>query len=60
VLGYDPTHQRRADHQDITVATGRDFADVTSTSGVFTGTAIGKLHWSKQAVNLTRGMHPAA
>jgi transglutaminase-like putative cysteine protease len=60
VLGYDPTHQRRADHQYITVATGRDFADVTSTSGVFTGTAIGKLHWSKQAVNLTRGMHPAA
>jgi transglutaminase-like putative cysteine protease len=60
VIGYDPTHHRRADHQYIAVATGRDFADVTSTSGVFTGAAVGELHWSKQAVNLTRKMHPAA
>ena len=39
----------RTDRHYITVATGRDFADVSPTSGVFTGAAIGKLHWSKQA-----------
>jgi transglutaminase-like putative cysteine protease len=48
-VAYDPTHHRRADRKYIMVATGRDFADVSSTSGVFTGAAIGKLHWSKQA-----------
>jgi transglutaminase-like putative cysteine protease len=49
VIACDPTHHRRADRDYIVVATGRDFADVTSTSGVFTGAALGKLHWSKQA-----------
>ena len=48
-LAFDPTHHRRVDHKYITVAVGRDFADVTSTSGVFSGSATGKLHWSKQA-----------
>jgi transglutaminase-like putative cysteine protease len=49
IVAYDPTHHRRAGLNYITVATGRDFADVTSTSGVFSGSATGKLHWSKQA-----------
>jgi transglutaminase-like putative cysteine protease len=49
VLGFDPTHHRRVGPSYITVAVGRDFADVTSTSGVFSGSATGKLHWSKQA-----------
>jgi transglutaminase-like putative cysteine protease len=49
VLAYDPTHHRPAEQGYITVATGRDFADVTATSGVFSGAATGKLHWSKQA-----------
>jgi transglutaminase-like putative cysteine protease len=49
VVAYDPTHHRRTNRNYITVATGRDFADVSPTSGVFTGAAIGKLHWSKQA-----------
>jgi transglutaminase-like putative cysteine protease len=48
-VAYDPTHHRRADAKYITVATGRDFADVTPTSGVFSGFATGKLHWSKRA-----------
>ena len=48
-VAYDPTHHRCADRTYVMVATGRDFADVSSTSGVFTGSAIGKLHWSKQA-----------
>ena len=49
VVAFDPTHHRRTDGKYITVATGRDFADVSPTSGVFTGAATGKLHWSKQA-----------
>jgi transglutaminase-like putative cysteine protease len=53
MLAYDPTHHRRAGLNYIVVATGRDFADVTATSGVFTGSASGRLHWSKQAAALT-------
>lgn len=49
VVAFDPTHHRRVGPNYITVAVGRDFADVTSTSGVFSGSATGKLHWSKQA-----------
>ena len=49
VVAYDPTHHRRARLDYLTVAVGRDFADVTMTSGVFTGAATGRLHWSKQA-----------
>ena len=49
VVAFDPTHHRRAEKNYITVATGRDFADVTPTSGVFSGAATGRLHWSKQA-----------
>ena len=60
VVGYDPTHCRPTDHQYIMVAVGRDFADVTSTSGVFTGAALGKLHWSKHAVPVGRPLNPAA
>jgi transglutaminase-like putative cysteine protease len=48
-LALDPTHHRRADARYITVATGRDYADVSPTSGVFSGAATGKLHWSKHA-----------
>jgi transglutaminase-like putative cysteine protease len=53
MVAYDPTHHRRAGLNYIVVATGRDFADVTATSGVFTGSASGRLHWSKQASVLT-------
>jgi transglutaminase-like putative cysteine protease len=49
IVAYDPTHHRRAGQNYITVATGHDFADVTTTSGVFSGSATGKLHWSKQS-----------
>ena len=49
LMAFDPTHHRRVGHNYITVAVGRDFGDVTSTSGVFSGSATGKLHWSKQA-----------
>ena len=49
VLAYDPTHHRRAGMSYITVAVGRDFADVTPTSGYFTGAASGALSFSKRA-----------
>jgi transglutaminase-like putative cysteine protease len=49
VVAFDPTHHRRAGLNYVTVAVGRDFADVTMTSGVFSGAASGRLHWSKQA-----------
>ena len=49
VVAFDPTHHRRARLVYLTVAVGRDFGDVTMTSGVFTGAATGRLHWSKHA-----------
>jgi transglutaminase-like putative cysteine protease len=49
VVPYDPTHRRRATLGYISVAVGRDFADVTPTSGYFTGAAVGKLSASKHA-----------
>ena len=49
VIAYDPTHHRRARMDYITVATGRDFADVTPTSGTYGGPAVGRLAYTKQA-----------
>ena len=49
VIAFDPTHQRRAGLNYITVAVGRDYADVAPTSGTFVGPAAGRLSASKQA-----------
>ena len=49
VIAYDPTHRRRAGLNYITVAVGRDYADVAPTSGTFVGPAAGRLTASKQA-----------
>jgi transglutaminase-like putative cysteine protease len=49
VIAYDPTHHRRARMDYITVATGRDFADVTPTSGTYGGPALGRLAYTKRA-----------
>lgn len=49
IVGFDPTHSRRTGMNYIFVAAGRDFADVTPTSGTFSGAATGKLSSSKQA-----------
>ncbi|HEY9722560.1 MAG TPA: alpha-E domain-containing protein [Oscillatoriaceae cyanobacterium] len=38
-VAYDPTNARRVDETYVTVALGRDYADVTPMSGVYTGTA---------------------
>jgi len=48
-VALDPTHHRRAGLNYITVAVGRDYADVSPTSGTFTGPATGRLAASKQA-----------
>jgi transglutaminase-like putative cysteine protease len=37
VVGFDPSHGRQTTSDYLTVAVGRDFADVTPTSGVFVG-----------------------
>jgi transglutaminase-like putative cysteine protease len=49
VVGYDPTHSRRTRIDYVTVAVGRDYADVSPTSGVYGGPALGRLAASKQA-----------
>lgn len=48
-LAYDPTHGRRPGLDYVTVAVGRDYADIAPTSGVFSGAATGRLSFSKQA-----------
>jgi transglutaminase-like putative cysteine protease len=49
VIAFDPTHHRRAGLNYITVAIGRDYADIAPTSGTFVGPATGRLSASKQA-----------
>ena len=47
VIGFDPTHDRLVDDRYLTVAVGRDYADVAPTSGTFRGRAAGRLHSEK-------------
>ena len=49
VVGFDPTHARRTRINYLTVAVGRDFADVSPTSGRYSGPALGRLAATKQA-----------
>jgi transglutaminase-like putative cysteine protease len=49
VVAYDPTHRRPPDLDYITVAVGRDYADVAPTSGTFTGYAAGRFTAHKDA-----------
>jgi transglutaminase-like putative cysteine protease len=46
---FDPTHDRRAGPRYITVAIGRDYADVAPTSGTFQGPYPGALTTHKRA-----------
>jgi transglutaminase-like putative cysteine protease len=59
VIAYDPTHGRRARLDYVTVAVGRDFADVSPTSGVFSGAATGVLRAAKTARVLTLYPRPS-
>lgn len=46
-VAYDPTHERRAESGYLTVAIGRDYADVAPTSGRFHGDSPGVLRTTK-------------
>jgi transglutaminase-like putative cysteine protease len=46
---FDPTHARRAGLRYVTVAVGRDYADVAPTSGTYDGVYEGLLTTSKRA-----------
>lgn len=48
VVAYDPTHARLTRMDYLTVAVGRDFADVSPTSGTYSGRAAGKLSATKR------------
>jgi transglutaminase-like putative cysteine protease len=45
---FDPCHGRRADTGYVTVATGRDYADVAPTSGTYIGASSGRLTTSRE------------
>ena len=49
VVGFDPTHARHTHIGYLTVAVGRDFADVSPTSGRYSGPALGRLAATKEA-----------
>jgi transglutaminase-like putative cysteine protease len=47
-IALDPTHNRRTDRRYLTVAVGRDYADVAPTSGTFEGACSSMLTSKKQ------------
>jgi transglutaminase-like putative cysteine protease len=47
-VAFDPTHERRAERGYLTVAIGRDYADVAPTSGTFEGVGPGVLSARKR------------
>ncbi len=47
-VAIDPCHDRLADRRYLTVAVGRDYADVAPTSGVYSGPGRGSLTATKQ------------
>jgi transglutaminase-like putative cysteine protease len=47
-VAFDPTHNRRAERGYVTVAVGRDYADVAPTSGTFEGRCPGVLSARKR------------
>lgn len=59
VIAYDPTHARRTRFDYLTVAVGRDFSDVSPTSGTFSGPAAGRLAASKSAELVDLDLYPA-
>jgi transglutaminase-like putative cysteine protease len=47
-VAFDPCHGRRANAGYLTIATGRDYADVAPTSGSYVGAPGGRLTASRQ------------
>lgn len=58
VIALDPTHDRAVTMKYITIAVGRDYADVAPTSGVFTASFAGELTVRKR-VGVTEVKHAA-
>ncbi len=58
-MPFDPTNHRRANLSYITIAVGRDYRDVSPTSGTYVAPYQGKLTASKRA-GLTRVEYAAA
>ncbi|MGC4107305.1 MAG: transglutaminase family protein [Thermomicrobiales bacterium] len=56
---FDPTHANDPDLETITVALGRDYTDVTPTSGTFISAFGGRLTASKQAIAMPSAAIPA-
>ena len=56
-IGFDPTHDRPVDDRYLTVAVGRDYADVAPTSGTFHGRARGELTITKVVRPVARDEH---
>ena len=52
-VAFDPTHDRETDLGYLTVAVGRDYADVAPTSGAFVGSCAGRLS-STERLGLSR------
>ena len=48
-FAVDPTNGCRVGARHLPVAVGRDYADVAPTSGVYSGSARGRLSWTKRA-----------
>ena len=47
-VAFDPTHNRRAGLNYVSIATGRDYRDVAPTSGTCTAEAPGRLEFAKR------------
>lgn len=56
-VAFDPTHARRADSGYLTVAIGRDYADVAPTSGTFSSPGRGQLFCRKR-LDVADSTHP--
>jgi transglutaminase-like putative cysteine protease len=54
-LAFDPCHGRRAGNGYLTVAVGRDYADVAPTSGTYVGAPGGTLTGTRQVTVISAG-----
>ena len=60
IVAYDPTHRRRARMDYLTVAVGRDFADISPTSGTYSGPAAGRISSTKRAEAIEIDIAPSS
>ncbi|MDQ3896754.1 MAG: transglutaminase family protein, partial [Actinomycetota bacterium] len=57
-VAFDPTNDRRAGLRHLTVAVGRDYADVAPTAGTYRGPSGGRLTTSKSLEEATADLVP--